>query len=182
MPRIIAVDPGLRGAICFLDPGNLVAIHDMPVGLGGWVDAIRLRDFIRKFQAKHPAHDCHAVVESQAKHPAHDCHAVVENVWSHPKEGVTSAHRFGRALGVIHAVLVIELGSEPYLVIPQVWKRYFGLIKQDKEASRQLALQRWPMCGHFLARKLDHQRAEALLIAEWYLHHLKGKPEQRFAA
>jgi hypothetical protein len=167
MPRIIAVDPGLRGAICFLDPGNLVAIHDMPVGLGGWVDAIRLRDFIRKFQAKHPAHDCHAVVE---------------NVWSHPKEGVTSAHRFGRALGVIHAVLVIELGSEPYLVIPQVWKRYFGLIKQDKEASRQLALQRWPMCGHFLARKLDHQRAEALLIAEWYLHHLKGKPEQRFAA
>jgi hypothetical protein len=44
-----------------------------------------------------------------------------------------------------------------------------------KEAARQLALRRFPSAAEFLKRKLDHQRAEALLIANYDLErgHLK---------
>lgn len=50
-------------------------------------------------------------------------------------------------------------------VAPRTWKRTFGL-RGDKEAARQVALQRFPAAAPWLRRKRDHDRAEAILIAE----------------
>lgn len=80
--------------------------------------------------------------------------------------GSASSFRFGMAVGQIRAT-VRGIGTEPRLVHPQVWKRHFDLKGGDKEGSRQLALRLWPMSAYLLKRKLDHQRAEAMLIAKW---------------
>ena len=41
-------------------------------------------------------------------------------------------------------------------------------LSQDKDASRQLAIQEWPHIAHLaFRRKCDHGRAEAALIALW---------------
>lgn len=56
-------------------------------------------------------------------------------------------------------------------VQPGVWKRKMGLTSKDKEASRRKAIQLFPRAS--LSRKKDHDRAEALLLAE-YLKRLQN--------
>jgi hypothetical protein len=59
--------------------------------------------------------------------------------------------------------------APPYtLVTPQSWKKPFRLpAGSDNEASPQLALATWPKHASLFARKRDHGRAEAALIAHW---------------
>ena len=66
--------------------------------------------------------------------------------------------------GALEAVLACcEIPFE--LVEPSVWKRAHPLRGGDKEGARQLALQLFPAAHLLLARKRDHQRAEAALVA-----------------
>jgi hypothetical protein len=51
------------------------------------------------------------------------------------------------------------------------WKKFYGL-DADKEKARQLALQLYPVLGAQLARKSDHNRAEAVLLAHYGLRKL----------
>jgi hypothetical protein len=77
---------------------------------------------------------------------------------------VSSTFKYGVAYGALRTV--VALCNIPYrLVTPGKWKNHFGL-DSDKEKSRALAIQFWPGCGHF-ARKKDHGRAEAALIARY---------------
>jgi len=91
---------------------------------------------------------------------------VVERVGAMPGQGVASTFRFGRGAGVVDGVLG-ALGAPFQYVAPGVWKRHFGLLKKPKDASRLMALERFPNCANELKRKRDHGRAEALLIAAW---------------
>jgi Holliday junction resolvasome RuvABC endonuclease subunit len=97
--------------------------------------------------------------------------AFVENVTPMPSlqgnrsMGATSAFRFGMACGAIRATLV-SYSIPVVLVTPSSWKRALGFAKaSNKEASRQMALERIPDSARFLKRKGDHNLAEALLIA-----------------
>ena len=92
--------------------------------------------------------------------------AVVERVASMPKQGVSSTFKFGASYGSIRGVLV-ALQIRSHLVAPAVWKKHFRL-DSDKEKARALALHRWPEHNHRLERKKDANRAEALLIGDWY--------------
>ena len=66
--------------------------------------------------------------------------------------------------GVIRAVLALNNVSLIY-VPPQTWKKFHGIPpKSDKEHSRGLALQLRPDLAGLLARKKDHNRAEAILL------------------
>ena len=73
--------------------------------------------------------------------------------------------------GVAHGVTlgVIAALALPYtLVTPQSWKKPFRIpAGSDNEASPQLALATWPKHASLFARKRDHGRAEAALIAHW---------------
>jgi crossover junction endodeoxyribonuclease RuvC len=92
--------------------------------------------------------------------------AWLENVHSMPREGVSSAHKFGRCWGAVDGVLG-ALGIATNLVTPQKWKRDAGLIGRDKDAGRLLALRLFPSLAGELKRKKDHGRADALLIARY---------------
>ena len=138
---ILGVDPGITGGIAFLFANRVVA-EDIPTA-GGEVDVDTL---VRRVREMQPAL------------------AIIERANAMPKQGVASTFKYGVAYGALRTV--VALCNIPYrLVTPGKWKNHFGL-DSDKEKSRALAIQFWPGCGYF-ARKKDHGRAEAALIARY---------------
>jgi len=89
--------------------------------------------------------------------------AIIERVASMPGQGVSSTFKFGCAFGIIQGV-VAALQIPTHFVAPGKWKKHFGL-SSDKEECRARALQYWPSRSELFARKKDHNRAEAALIA-----------------
>jgi crossover junction endodeoxyribonuclease RuvC len=160
--RLAGVDIGFMGAIALLEtvgrtglrPVDVVDIPVIGVKGGQRVDALAIRNWIRQ----------HA--------PAH-CY--VERTQAFPQQGRSSIFKFGRAAGAIDAVLAC---SEIPLVIvePAAWKRFYHLHGKGKENSRQRALELFPTAHAWLARRKDHNRAEALLLAAY------GASQSRVAA
>ena len=142
--RLIGVDPGVSGAYAFFD-GAEPLVDDLPV-VGNQINAGEWCRVLRRLQPGV---------------------AVVEAVHSMPKQGVASTFRFGMACGIIRGVL-LGAGVPVFDVAPTVWKKHFRLAGSDGELSRALACRRFPALSG-LARKKDHNRAEALLIALWKL-------------
>lgn len=72
-------------------------------------------------------------------------------------------------LGVAYGIWPLYLCSRGFKVEeypPSVWKKKMGLAGQDKEAARYKALGMFPDAD--IQRKKDHNRAEALLLAEFH--------------
>ena len=149
--RVLGVDPGIRGGLAVVEIPDgaapvLVECIDIPVvgtGAKERVDVAAVRNFI----------DRHKPVR-----------ALIERAQAMPKQGASSGFKYGRAVGAIEAA--ITLCSIPVEIVePSVWKRFWKLPGKDKEGSRQQALQLFPAAHAALARKKDHGRAEASLIA-----------------
>jgi crossover junction endodeoxyribonuclease RuvC len=150
--KILGIDPGIHGGLAIIDVINgaapqLIDAIDVPiVGVKAKerVDALGIRAWI----------EAHKPID----------HAAIERAGSMPKQGVASTFKYGRAVGALETV--IALGRIPLTVLePAVWKRRHGLYGTDKETSRQRALQLFPAAHALLARRKDHGRAEAALIA-----------------
>lgn len=149
MSLVIGVDPGMTGAIAIVDSyGVLVDIYDMPV-LDGDISAQLVADL------------------DGWRYDFLDCVAVIEDVHSMPKQGVASSFKFGRGKGVVEGVFA-GAGLSLRYVSPAKWKRDLRLSK-DKGASRQLAVELWPSKVALFKRVKDDGRAEAALIAYWWL-------------
>jgi crossover junction endodeoxyribonuclease RuvC len=149
---ILGVDPGIRGglAIAAVDANGaaprLIDAIDIPVaGVGAKerVDVLAIRSWITSHAPQH---------------------ALIERAQAMPKQGASSGFKYGRAVGAIEAA--IACCEIPLTVVePSVWKKFHQLRGGDKEAGRQRALQLFPAAHALLARKKDHGRAEAALIA-----------------
>jgi len=158
--RMLGIDPGLEGSIAWRgdDADGVFGVSDIPTmgeGTKRRVNGAVLADWLRK-------NEPHLGYSG----------AYFELVGAMPKQGVSSTFRFGEATGTIAGVLQ-TLGIPIIRITPQVWKKHYGLQGQSKEQSRAFATQLFPECASALARKKDHQRAEALLIAAYGLWHQK---------
>lgn len=153
---LMAVDPGLSGAVCFVKDGSIVEIMDTPTladGSNRQVDVMAICRRIDKYRPRI---------------------AIIENVQPMPSipgadgvrrgMGAASSFRFGFAVGQIRAVAVCY-GMEVRLVHPQSWKRWAGLKGSDKEQSRMKALELVPSAVPWLGLKKHHNRAESLILA-----------------
>lgn len=154
MTVILGVDPGLSGAVAFLDTdtGALVGCWDMPHA-DGLVLAPRLAAIVGQFEV---------------------AAAWVERAQSMPGQGVSSTHRYGAAWGTVLGV-VGALRIPLHHISPAVWKRAAGLSK-DKGASRRRAVELWPEHAEAFARVKDDGRAEAALIARHGWLTTRGNP------
>lgn len=142
--KVLGVDAGLDGAIALVGHGFL-AVEDIPTmgsGRQRIVNGVALSDIINRWQPEL---------------------AVIEKVHAYPKQGVSSAFRFGQALGTAEGVIAGCKIPIKY-VSPAAWKRSYRL-SSDKEEARMRAIQLFPHISDRLSRKKDHDRAEALLIA-----------------
>jgi crossover junction endodeoxyribonuclease RuvC len=148
----VGVDPGLSGAIAFLDKElNLVSLFDMPVmpvSKGrNQVNAAALAMIFRR--------------ECDLLHPPV---AYLEAVSAMPKQGVSSMFSFGTSYGIVQGVLA-ALEIPVVLVRPQVWKARAGLTGKEKDYCRTLIQRLYPAAD--LNRKKDIGRADAIAIARW---------------
>ena len=159
---IIGIDPGISGAICFFEDGKVKEIIDMPTMAEGKknkrqvngpqiYNEISLR--INKFQKK-------------------DIIVVIEQVSAMPGQGVTSMFNFGQSFGVLKGICsAMQLSL--YFVRPTKWKKYFGLIKTEKDASRTKVIEIFPYISSQLSKKKDSNKADAILIASFFYNTYK---------
>ena len=151
---LCGIDPGLTGALAFLDGRKLVELSDMPVAIA------------RKHEI-----DVLGLVSMLSQH-AFNCQAIVERQQAMPKQGVTSSFRNGSSYGALLAVLAVQ-GWPVTIVSPREWKQAMHC-SSDKNQSLEVARRLFPGAAQSLTRKKDHGRAEALLIAEYGRRKLGG--------
>ncbi len=169
---IVGIDVGINGAAAAFCPADTEGPEfisdaiDLPTMPDGTKNQIHELSLCRWLQAVGATH---AVIENVRAMPSIPGNDAVRR-----SMGAASAFRFGVAAGQLRAV-VRMFGIEPEFVEPSVWKRHFRLKGPDKEQSRQLALELWPLSGYLLRRKMDHQRAEAMLIAKWGARPIIGR-------
>ena len=166
MPTIIGIDPGVTGAIAWMDwlPSNhlIYGVEDLPVvvrssGKGKKINAAALRDQISIIESKS---DGTVIVYVEL------VHAMPPIMGKARKAGTTSSFNFGHTAGVIEGV-VIGGGYEVHFVPPATWKKHFKLTGKEKDAARGKALELFPTMSDELKFKKDHGRADALLIAKY---------------
>ena len=149
--RICGIDGGVRGglSIVSIENGNapaLIACIDIPVAGAGArerVDPIAIRDWVLAHRPEH---------------------AFIERAQAMPGQGASSGFKYGRGVGAIEAAIMLS-GVPLTVVEPSAWKKFHGLRGGEKEASRLRALMLFPAAAGMFARKKDHGKAEAALIA-----------------
>ena len=159
---IIGIDPGISGAICFFEDGEVKEIIDMPVMADGKKNKRQINGpqvyneilkRINKFQKK-------------------DMIVVIEQVSAMPGQGVTSMFNFGQSFGVLKGICsAMQLSM--FFIRPAKWKKYFGLIKTEKDASRTKVIEIFPYISSQLSRKKDSNKADSILIASFFYNTYK---------
>ena len=156
MPYSIGIDPGLPGAIAILTPpGAFFAVEDMPVMMSGKGNA--------KVKNKVNGSALAKIIKGFGVPPT-DVIVYLEQVSAFRDQGVAGVFSFGQSFGIVDGV--ISALSIPFVLVrPTVWKKEFGLLKQEKDVARTYAINLYPAAG--LERKKDIGRADAILIARY---------------
>ena len=154
---IIGIDPGISGAICFFEDGQVKEILDMPVMADGKKN---------KRQINGPQ-IFNEISSRITKFSKKDIIVVIEQVSAMPGQGVTSMFNFGQSFGVLKGICsAMQLSM--FFIRPAKWKKYFGLIKTEKDASRTKVIEIFPYISSELSRKKDSNKADAVLIASFF--------------
>ena len=154
---IIGIDPGISGAICFFENGEVKNIIDMPSMAEGKKNK-------RQINGNQLFNEIKNNIKNISK--SNIC-VVVEQVSAMPGQGVTSMFNFGQSFGVIKGICS-AMQLPIYFVRPAKWKKYFNLINSEKDASRTRAIEIFPYFSKELAKKKDSNKADAILIASFY--------------
>ena len=130
MRVFIGIDIGVSGAIAVVgDDYSLVSVSDMPVittkkmSRSGKVsykrqyDMVGFKNMIEKIKSDHEI-----------------VRAFVEQVHAMPQQGVSSTCSFCKGAGLVEGILV-GLSVPFERVLPQRWKKRFGLQRLQKKAS-----------------------------------------------
>jgi crossover junction endodeoxyribonuclease RuvC len=149
LKTFIGVDPGLSGAVAFLEPDSytVVDIPTMAKGSGTVKNEI-------------DAQGLYKLLNRGVKHPPV---AALERVNAMPGQGVASVFSLGDSFGACRSTLACASIPTTY-VTPAEWKRHFKLTS-NKEEARALAIKMFPNAELHLKKHID--RAEALLIAAY---------------
>jgi len=152
---IFGIDPGVSGAISVIENKKVIDVFDMPTMIDGkknkkQVNGSQVTNIIKG----RISNDKEVVV-------------VVEHVNAMPGQGVTSMFNFGQSFGVLKGICA-ALSIPIYFVRPTKWKKYFNLIKTNKDASRTKVIQVYPEISSKLSRKKDSNKADAILIARYF--------------
>ena len=154
---IIGIDPGISGAICFFENGEVKEILDMPNMAEG-----------KKNKRQINGHQIYNEISKRIINiPKNEDVVVIEQVSAMPGQGVTSMFNFGQSFGVLKGICsAMQLSM--HFVRPAKWKKYFNLIKTEKDASRTKVIEIFPYISSQLSRKKDSNKADAILIASFY--------------
>lgn len=157
---IIGVDPGITGALALVQQIGaqtlLMAVKDMPVAQFRAGKAMKshviptqvvglLKEWIDPAPLDMPVD------------------VFIEEVHAMPGQGVTSMFRFGHVAGLLEGV-VAGLGLRLHKTPPREWQA-IARVRKDPDAGRHRASELFPNLSAAFTRKMDHNRADAALIA-----------------
>ena len=154
---IIGIDPGISGALCFMEHGKIVDVIEMPSMADGKKNKKQVNgsqvfnEISRYIKDKNP----------------NDVKVIIEHVSAMPGQGVTSMFNFGQSFGILKGICS-AMNLPMYFVRPAKWKKYFSLINASKDASRTKAIEIFPYFSVNLSKKKDANKADAILIASYF--------------
>ena len=91
---IIGIDPGISGAICFFEDGEVKEVIDMPSMADG-----------KKNKRQINGQQIFNEISSRIKNiPKKEIRVVIEQVSAMPGQGVTSMFNFGQSFGVLKGI------------------------------------------------------------------------------
>ena len=154
---IIGIDPGISGAICFFENGEVRDVIDMPTMAEGKKNK-------RQINGRQIFNEISSRINS---YNLKNINVVVEQVSAMPGQGVTSMFNFGQSFGIIKGICS-AMQLPIFFVRPAKWKKHFDLINSQKDASRTKAIEIFPENSSILSKKKDANKAEAILIASFY--------------
>jgi len=153
---VIGIDPGISGAIAIFEDGKLDCVVDMPT----------LKIASGKTMKSHIS--AIALVDILDGWSPNEAHIVIEKVGAMPGQGVSSMFNFGRSAGIIEGVVAAMHFPSTY-VTPATWTKAVGRAA-GKDASRMRAMELFPSKADLFKRAKDDGRADAALIAYWYIN------------
>ena len=160
---IIAIDPGINGAICFFENGQVKEVIEMPTMAEG-----------KKNKRQVNGHQMYNELSSRIKgYSSLNINVIVEQVSAMPGQGVTSMFNFGQSFGIIKGICS-AMQLPIFFVRPAKWKKHFELINSQKDASRTKAIEMFPKISSILSKKKDSNNADAILIASFYENIIKN--------
>jgi len=154
---IIGIDPGISGSICFFQDGQILDVIEMPTMTEGKKNKKQVNG----------AQVFNEILKKIDKVEKHNVRVVIEKVSAMPGQGVTSMFNFGQSFGILKGICS-AMQLPLYYVRPAQWKKYFGLINSEKDASRTRAIEMFPNFSSQLSKKKDSNKADAILIANFY--------------
>ena len=154
---IIGIDPGISGSICFFEDGKILDVLEMPT----MTDGKKNKKQVNGAQIYNEISSKIMGIEKQ------NLRVIIEQVSAMPGQGVTSMFNFGQSFGILKGICS-AMQLPMYFVRPAKWKKYFGLIKSEKDASRTKAIEMFPYFSSQLSKKKDSNKADAILIASFY--------------
>lgn len=158
----LGIDPGLTGALAVLGEKEIIDVYDTPTLI------------VKKGSGKRTVYVVSAMADLVKRWANTGLvkGIVLETVHAMPGQGVTSMFSLGQGFGIwlgIIAAFRLPLTK----VEPRVWKQAMGIPSgAEKSESVVRAAQLFPTAS--LARKKDHGRADALLLAEYLRRLLKN--------
>ena len=154
---IIGIDPGISGSICFLENGKIIDVVEMPT----MAEGKKNKRQVNGSQIYNEISQRINNIQNQ------DIRIIIEQVSAMPGQGVTSMFNFGQSFGILKGICS-AMQLPMYFVRPAKWKKYFGLINSEKDASRTKAIEIFPYFSSQLSKKKDSNKADAILIASFY--------------
>jgi len=154
---IIGIDPGISGAICFLKDGKIIDVIEMPT----------MADGKKNKRQVNGSQIVNEILLRTKEFNKEDIKIVIEQVSAMPGQGVTSMFNFGQSFGILKGICS-AMHLSMYFVRPAKWKKYFNLIKTEKDASRTKAIEIFPYFSANLSKKKDANKADAILIASYF--------------
>ena len=154
---IIGIDPGISGSICFFEDGKIIDVIEMPTMTDGKKNK-------RQVNGSQIYNEIYSRIDKIEKK---NIRTVIEQVSAMPGQGVTSMFNFGQSFGILKGICS-AMQLPMYFVRPAKWKKYFGLINSEKDASRTRAIEMFPYFSSQLSKKKDSNKADAILIASFY--------------
>lgn len=154
MIKILAIDPGLSGAMAVYWPATgAVQVHDMPTVNAGKGKASKRIIDVQEL----------ARLIDDLNGQGEITHCYLEQVGTRPGEGAVGAFTFGEGVGVIRGILAANF-IPVTRVTPSVWKKALG-VPAAKDGARARASELLPRHAGQWTRVKDDGRAEAAMLA-----------------
>ena len=154
---IIGIDPGISGSICFLEDGIIKDVIEMPT----------MADGKKNKKQVNGSQIFNEITFRIKTYEKKNIKVVIEQVSAMPGQGVTSMFNFGQSFGILKGICS-AMQLPIYFVRPAKWKKYFNLINSEKDASRTRAIEIFPYFSSNLSKKKDSNKADAILIANYF--------------